>query len=169
MIDFKNKFGFTLLELLIAISIFAILTSLVGISYRSNEKLRQLKDQSQIIVDGLQKAQNMALTGEAVTIDGDLVVPSSYIFNLNSCTNNCFYTVTAAGTSGSVELSKVELKNLSANTNLQAQFTPPRGKMALNGNQTEVKLQISNSVGDDFCIKVNSISGRMDIASDECH
>lgn len=180
MIGLKNKSGFTLLELLIAISIFAILTSLIGISYRSNEELRQLKNQAQSIVDGLQKAQNMSLAGESVLVNGNPTVPNYYRFSLIKDNNvKCHYLITAFAADGSAlkEIARVNFEklliNVTASAPLNADFYPPRGKMALSlggaPSQTEYKLQLKNpSISDIFCVTVNSISGRMDIAAGQC-
>lgn len=160
--------GFTLIELLISISIFSLLSSFVVANYRSNEKAKRLKNQAQLIVSGLEKAQNMALTGE---LAGG-IVPLSYYFKLEDCSGGCSYGIFAETTDEDIPVSSVSLSNLTAETSdglgqLLVNFTAPRGRMLLPENREEVGLSLNNS-DNDYCVRINSVSGRIDSFSGEC-
>lgn len=160
--------GFTLIELLVAISIFTLLSSFMVLSYHNDEKAKVLKTQAQDILTGLQRVQNMALTGEL--IDG--VSPLSYKFLLSDCDNNCTYylsAVLADGTELAIvqeNLKSVAVKNQLGNS-LDVRFLPPRGNINIfvPASQDNAVLKISNSQAVSYCIKLDSVSGRMDLTA----
>lgn len=173
----KNHQGFTLIELMLAISLFMILSSFTIINYRANEKVRLLKTQAQEIVSGLQKIQNMALTGE--TVDGE--VPLSYQFIINDClnSNDCSYKLQAVIPGNeSIDISNSSLRSaiveVGSGNDLVAKFYPPRGKIILiDSAQHELidsSIEITNAGHDGyFCIKINAVSGRIDYISGKCN
>ncbi|MFH1366926.1 MAG: prepilin-type N-terminal cleavage/methylation domain-containing protein [Patescibacteria group bacterium] len=101
------KNGFTLIEILISFGIFAILMGIVLSGFMDTRKLERLRQSALELVSTLQKAQNYALTGYAVSgivpVGGygvhfnlDLVNPANteyFIFadtySVNSTTNLC--------------------------------------------------------------------------------
>jgi len=181
MIIRNKNCGFTLIELLLAISLFMILSSFTIINYRTNEKVRELKNQAQLLVSGLQKIQNMALTGESV----NGLTPLAYKFSIAECSENCSYGLSAIVSSdlevAEEPISSSALKSVTISIagnppgGLAAKFSPPRGKMSLqsaDGAPTayaDAAIEISNANHDGyFCVKLNSVSGRIDYISGQC-
>lgn len=164
-----NRRGFTLIELLLAISIFSMLSSFVVANYRSNEKIKILKNQAQMVVDGLQKTQNMSLTGATV---GDLF-PLSYEFEISDCSEVCSYKIRAEMIDEEVLISQVNFYNLTIKTSeasgiLAASFFAPRAKMTLNNQKNEAFIELSNKENYFYCVKINSLSGRIESKSGGC-
>lgn len=164
--------GFTLIELLVSIAIFASLSSFLIVRYRDNEKIRTLKNQAQEAIAGLEKVQNMALTGATV----DSLAPSLYRFSIADCSENCGYELTAVFSDGS-ELpisptAQTQLKSVRVSADpaseLAVEFSSPRGKMALlPGNLDSAAFEISNDQAA-YCVKLNAVAGRIDLASGAC-
>lgn len=160
--------GFTLIEILISISIFSLLSSFVVANYQANEKAKRLKNQAQLIVSGLERAQNMALTGEAVAG----IVPLGYYFKMADCVSGCSYGIFAEAVDEDILVFSGNLAGLSAVTSdnlgeLLVSFSAPRGRMVLSDEREEVSLALSVS-GNDYCVRINSVSGRIDSFSGEC-
>lgn len=181
MIIKNENYGFTLIELMLAISLFMILSSFTIINYRTNEKVRELKNQAQEVVSGLQKIQNMALTGE--TVNGKL--PLSYKLSIAECSDDCSYKLSALVSSDPAEpeeiISTTALKSVTISIKnnpaggLAVKFSPPRGKMALQSasdaeaTYIDTEIEISNANHDGyFCVKLNTVSGRIDYSSGPC-
>jgi len=157
-----------LIEMLIAISIFSLLSSFVVANYRTNEKAKRLKNQAQLIVSSLERTQNMALTGEAVAG----IVPLGYHFKMTNCVNGCSYGIFAETVGESIPLFSGNLTGLSGETSdglgeLLVSFSVPRGRMVLADEREEVSLSLSVS-DNNYCVRINSVSGRIDSFSGEC-
>jgi prepilin-type N-terminal cleavage/methylation domain-containing protein len=60
----KNQHGFTIVELIVTMSIMAILASMVVINFRANEIENLLDQEAQRYVTVVRQAQNYALTGQ---------------------------------------------------------------------------------------------------------
>lgn len=172
----RNRRGFTLIELMVAISIFTLLSSFTIINYRVNEKVRALKNQAQELVSGIQKIQNMALTGETVNSE----VPIIYKFSLADCVDNCVYKLSAViSPTEETIISQTALKAVNINITplasggIVAEFAPPRGKMLLHAQNdptetyADTAIEIKNS-DVAVCIRLNAISGRIDYISGAC-
>lgn len=164
-----NERGFTLIELLVAIGIFTLLSSFLVVKYRGNETIRTLKNQALEAVAGLQRAQNMSLTGE--TAGGGS--PSNYVFAIADCSADCAYSLSAFfPDNSSLEISRSALKNVAVKTfqpgGLRIDFSPPRGNMAISpGNLNTAAFEIYNAQAA-YCVKLNSVSGRIDLVSGTC-
>ncbi|MFA6526034.1 MAG: prepilin-type N-terminal cleavage/methylation domain-containing protein [Candidatus Buchananbacteria bacterium] len=170
--DSKDR-GFTLIELLVAISIFTLLSSFMVLSYHNDEKAKVLKTQAQDVLIGLQRVQNMALTGELV----NGLSPLRYKFILTNCDSNCAYYLKAVLADNSeLPIAQENLKSVIVDvqsaSGLEVDFLPPRGKIEIinPANQDAVVLKISNSQSVSYCIKLDSVSGRMDLSAttDNC-
>ena len=164
---FDNR-GFTLMELLVSIAVFSILTSMVTVSYASNEKHRLLKQESNKILSGLQKAENMSITGQIF----DSFSPVFYEFIMEECSNDCYYRIVAVSGDGiHRELEKVPLKGLAvevAGDKAAVRFFPPRGRMEIVDNGPLIKIGVANDSGD-YCLEANSISGRIGLSEGNCN
>jgi len=170
----KKKFdnrGFTLMELLVAISIFSLLTTFVVASYASNEKSRLLKLEASKVLVGLQKAENMAITGQFF----DSFIPAVYEFSLSDCSNDCFYILSAKDASGnSKELERQELKGVSIDilnsNNALFRFLPPRGRLEILANEN-LQSSIKVGLGDEensYCLEASSVSDRIGLKEGAC-
>lgn len=166
--NYRDDRGFTLIELLVAISIFTLLSSFMVVSYHNDEKAKVLKTQAQDVLTGLQQVQNMALTGEL--IDG--ISPISYKFLLSDCDNNCIYYLSAVLADGTqLPIAQKSLKSVAVDvqsaSGLDVNFLPPRGKIeiAVPNGPDAATLKISNSQSVSYCIKLDSVSGRMDLSA----
>src|SRR5438105_3633871 len=60
----KNKFGFTLIELIVVISIMAILTLITVANFRQGEKQKRVGLASDTVISSLRDAQTYALAGK---------------------------------------------------------------------------------------------------------
>jgi len=170
----KNS-GFTLMELMVAISILSLLTTFVVANYSSNEKERNLRQEAGKVLWSLEQAQNMSLTGEVF----DNFVPDSYEWQIKDCgINNCTVLIVAKKVSGgaktvqTIVLKKVGLAITAGGANdgtLTAVFAPPRGKMQLTENQTAINVNIFNEEDSSYCLEGNTISGRLGLSSGICN
>lgn len=164
-----TKRGFTLIELLVSISIFGLLSSFVVANYSGNERTRLLKNQAQLIISGLEKTQNMSMTG---TLTNE-VTPLSYKFLIKPCQTDCYYEIVAViNSEEEVLVSKTSLRNTKIKTSsgqeLSASFQLPRGRMSLNNDEaTAVWLEASNN-DTTYCLKVTAVSGRIDLSKGNC-
>jgi len=170
MIFNSDKRGFTLMELLIGLSIFALLCTFLVASYHNNEKAQELNNQAQNLVLALQKVQNMALTGQAV--NGS--TPAQYKFSITNCDiSHCSYSLLADDTSFSnVSLPGIGISIKSPISNsLIVAFSPPRGEMSFVPTTDNDIASFEISTEDTsliFCLDLNAISGRINLASGAC-
>lgn len=65
--------GFTLVELLISIGIFLLITSLVIVNFRQGQYRDELMGSAELIENALREAQTLTTTGATVTCPGDSV------------------------------------------------------------------------------------------------
>lgn len=169
----KSGAGFTLAEMIIVIAIIGIFSSLTIINFRGNEKIRDMDNQSRLLLDGIKSMQTSSLSGKVVSGQ----VPIAYVFEINKCSsNNCTYILKAKTTTPpdiitdtvSLDKSIVDITG----DNLVIEITPPRSdiKFYLDGSlSTASDITISLKHKDDPSIikniRINRISGRMDIIS----
>jgi prepilin-type N-terminal cleavage/methylation domain-containing protein len=164
------KRGFTLIELLISIAIFSLLSTFVVANYNGNERTKKLKNQTQLVVSGLEQAQNKALAGALA----DGATPIAYKLTIMSCDNNCNYIITAVFADSEKEEVLVDQKSMSGvsittsdNSGLEAEFSLPRGRMSLGEGISTFWVQLYN--GDNyFCVNLTAVSGRIDIKNGRC-
>ncbi len=155
-----NKKGFTLIELLVAISIMSLISTIVVANYRDNEEVRKLKNQAELMVDGLEKAQNMALTGRMINDK----IPIAFQFSIEGCNNNCEYEIKAIF-SDDVDSNPIvdsrQFTNLRVNNNLKVDFLLPRANIKVESEEKSIKLE-NNSNGC-YQISIDSISDRINL------
>lgn len=173
---FKKNRGFTLAELMIAISIISIFSALTIINFRGNEKNRAMNNQALLLLDGLSRLQTSALSGKI--INGQ--VPTAYRLMVAKCPTDCFYNLSANTTIGLINLDNIDLKSsaidivdnngIGLGNNLRVEILPPRGKMAIyvdeaiiSTNEVSIKLTNIDDPAIVKTIRINGISGRLDI------
>jgi len=174
MKKYFNNQGFTIMELLVAMSIFSILTTFVVFKYADNEKLRSLKLESSKILFALQKAENMAITGQIFAS----FVPTSYELSLSNCSDNCFYDLKIKDANDNEqilekqELKKLQIKLPDSYGQVLFKFLPPRGRLEIIDEANKITVpSIKIDIGNDdifYCLEVNSISGRIDLKNGKC-
>ncbi len=171
MKKYLNNQGFTLMELLIAISIFSLLITFVVVNYVSNEESRLLKLEASKILDGLQKTENMSITGQIF----DSFVPSVYEFHLSNCSDNCYYVLSVKDALGnSKELENQKLNRIGINilggNDVLFRFLPPRGRLEIIVNEIikpSIKIDLGNNENF-YCLEASSISGRISLKDGFC-
>jgi len=84
---FTSSKGFTLLELLISMAIFAVLLGIVITGFLDTRKLETIKDAALQLESNIQKAQNNALTG--VTTAGTVPI-GGYGLHIQGCSSEYF-------------------------------------------------------------------------------
>lgn len=171
MKKYFNNQGFTLMELLVAMSIFSLLTTFVVANYASNEKSRLLKLEASKVLVGLQKAENMAITGQIF----ESFIPSAYELSLSDCEAGCLYILSAKDASGSErQLEEQDLKGVGINIDEGDQvlfrFLPPRGRLEIGVGPQDVP-SIKIDIGDNevsYCLEVSSVSGKIGLKDGSC-
>lgn len=166
----KNQSGFTLAEMMIVIAIIGIFSTLTVVNFRGNEKVRDMDNQSRLLLDGIKRMQTSSLSGKIVSGQ----VPTVYIFEINKCASNCSYSLKAKNSIGDIiNIDDVLLEKSAVGItgdNLRIEITPPRSDIKIYrdnilvaSNEVLINLQhISDStISKD--IRINGISGRMDI------
>ncbi len=174
-----NKSGFTLIELLLAISVFGILSSIVIIGYRNNEASRNFETQALKIVDGLNSAQNQALTGALINNNQS----DFFRFVVTNCEVDCFYKIIAVSNSNGEPMERVieeiALPDLSVNifngSELKVDFKVPRAVIKSNISGAVIKLDLISTKAKkadnsplNYCLLINTISGRFELSSNSC-
>lgn len=171
---FPNNRGFTLMELLVAMSIFSLLTTFVVAKFSFSERSRSLKLEASKILFALQKTENMAITGQIF----DSFIPLVYEFSLADCSEDCFYLLGAKDASGDYrELERQELKGLSVDVKgtdrVLFRFLPPRGFLEIIVGEQEGQSQQSAeaTIGDNdisYCLEAGAVSGRINLKNGAC-
>lgn len=174
-----NKSGFTLIELLLAISIFGILSSIVIVGYRNNESSRNFETQALKIIEGLNSAQNRALTGAIV----DNNQPDFFRFMMTDCEVDCFYKIIAVsninGEPIETVIEEISLPELSIDifddSQLDIDFKVPRAVITSNISGAVIKLDLISAKAKkadnsslNYCLLINTISGRFELSSNSC-
>jgi prepilin-type N-terminal cleavage/methylation domain-containing protein len=168
----KNQSGFTLIEILIAIAIFSILSSIMILNFRGDNKTKELKNDCQKITDALRQAQTMALSGQQVTNGaGKIFIPDAYRFMPVCSGSTCKSLRLVASSSptsfliSTIRLDKSEIYGLNI---LAINFIPPSAdsSILINGvATTSVNMKVRHTQNNTLsrCVSYNSISGRIDI------
>ena len=84
----RKSSGFTLIEILVVVSVIAIISTYLIVNWRKNEKRYQVQFAAQELVQNLRKAQDMALSGKKYP--GETTVPSAYGIYFNLSTKNSY-------------------------------------------------------------------------------
>jgi len=70
--------GFTLLELMVSIGIFAVILGIVIVNFRGGQWRDELVSSAEIVQSAIREAQTLTLTGQTITCGGETVVPGGY-------------------------------------------------------------------------------------------
>lgn len=135
------KRGFTLVELLVAISIFGLITAAVVVNFRGASPNRQLQLQAANIASLMRQAQVQAQAGEPY---GGTVPAGGYGIHLNACgagsctitlfadQNNSFSMQSPAEVVQTIDLGQtVYVSGVSSGGQAHVIFRPPAGSICL--------------------------------------
>lgn len=164
--------GFTLIEMLVVISIVGMLSSLLIVNYRRDERSRKLRNSTLLVLDGIKKVQTMSFAGRKVS--GQF--PVSYSFIMDNCTSGCFYKLVAnLSDESTIDIETIFLSQTDVSMEiidgLQSEiiFSPPRGNLEIENDGfsvDDITFKLEHPYENDFyCLVVNRVSGRMDIIS----
>jgi type II secretory pathway pseudopilin PulG len=156
----KKVFGFTIIELLISIGIFLVITSMVIVNFRSGQYRDELMGSAQILQSTLREMQALSFSGSKVACPGyaEEMTPAGYGLNISSETITAFADCDPSdpdispnyiygGTSEDVNLKTINLYNnisiesITVGTNavstLDAVFTPFSEIVKINSSETD--------------------------------
>lgn len=171
----KMKKGFTIIELLVSLGIFIIVTAMVVTNFRGGSRSDELKIAVETIASNLRRAQNMALAGELT--DG-VTPPGGYGIYFNLATSdryiifadkngNLAYDANEALPDGIVVLAKnIVLSGVFPAAASTIIFKPPKPTTYINGGTIDNFLTVTakhNLSGKIKKISANRISGRIDV------
>jgi len=157
--------GFTLTELLVVISIIAVVSTVVFANYRQGEKQFSLQRSSFGLVQGIRSAQNMAMGAHLV----GGVVPEGYgvYFNLAVPSQYVLFADNGDGLygTGDTDIDTLQLEtgititNLSTGGTLIVVFFPPDPSVLISGNEgiTSASITINYDGGPAKIVSVNKV------------
>jgi prepilin-type N-terminal cleavage/methylation domain-containing protein len=166
------KRGFTIIELLVAISIFIVVTGLVVANFRRGARSDELKIAAAGLANTLRRAQTMALAGE--TINGALPLggygvyvtldtPNRYIIFADR-NNDKIYGVGEELAGGINFLPPSIAINQVSPVSVSVVFKPPKPTIYIDGGTSEnlVMITLKDSIsGQTRKVTVNRISGQI--------
>ncbi len=172
----KKRLGFTLMEVLISMSIFIIILSLTMVNHRQGEHTNTFRLQSLNVEDSIRGVQNMALTGKE--IDGS--IPDAYgIYfsetgnnvvvygddgdNLFDDSNDSIYSEMSLD--GGVGFNSYTLfcDEFVPSASLNIVFVPPQPTMIINNNSTcssSIIFMESDNASGEWEVHFDAVSGR---------
>jgi len=180
-----TRFGFTTVDLLVAVSIFIIIASIMIANFRQGSQQDQLRQAGFLVASVLEQAQAQALAGTTVNIGGSTFVPSGgygVYFDLSSPNQLILFPdLNSNGLFDSAnEIISGWTYNLPANVTINTltpvlpavafSFRPPLGDRYINGSlnggggggSLQVGLRHSRS-GNLINVTVNAISGQINV------
>lgn len=170
----KNFSGFTLVEMLVVMSIIGIFSSFLVVNFRSQENQRQLKNGALALLDGIKKAQTLALSGSTLVSDavdyGLLVNPAyNFVNGSKSCQLGCIYAQKADASVyflEALDFPNVTLDNSAVN--FAVGFSLARGNITMAKGSTvlsqfTIKLYHSKQPSlAPYCVNIATVSGRLE-------
>ncbi len=169
------KRGFTIIELLISLGIFIIVTTMVVSNFRGGSRSDELKIAAETVASNLRRAQNMALAGEQFLgmtplggygVSFNLGNPDGYIIFADK-NGNFFYDDGEALPGGSISLPlDIVITGISPAAASAVTFKPPKPTAYINGGTIDNLLAITlkhSLSGKMKKIILNRISGRIDV------
>lgn len=171
----RNKNGFTLVEMLVSISILVVLSTMLIANFNAGERQTRLNASANVLSSEIRKVQNMVLNGAKF---GDKEMPfggygihfenNKYILFADNNSNKVYDLSEGMATT---TLKDIQLE-FSFNNLL---FTPPKAQVCMNNDGcSPCDCNIKNRgvftattthaiTGDKIGVKVNQISGRVDV------
>lgn len=162
---FKNDRGFTLVELLVVISIIAVISAIVFANYRQGEKQFSLQRSAYKLTQDIRRAQNMAMASREV----GGAVPEGYGIYLNTTNPTQYILFADEGNglygSGDTDVETLGLEagisitGLSPASPLTIVFYPPDPTVLISGN-TEINsasITLNYGGGSGKTVSVNKV------------
>ncbi len=110
------KKGFTLIELLVVIAVIGIISSMLVVNWRKNEKQYQLQRATQEIVQNIRKAQDMALN--SLEYQGE--IPNySYGVSFDSNDNDSYIIFGDRNGNNTYQASDIEVESISIESGIE--------------------------------------------------
>lgn len=164
------KLGFTVIELLVVISIIAILTTAVTINFKAQREQQELLASSSDVISRLREVQSNLLAGKV--IPGGTVSAKAYQINFTASGSTfdiLYNTGSATTTLETVKLSKnIAVKQVlvggTAQSPVSVYLRAPFGKMTVVGTGTNQILQIDLEHQKSSAVRsviMDGISGRV--------
>lgn len=169
------KKGFTIIELLVSLSIFIVITAMVVANFRAGSRGDDLRISAEAMVSNLRKAQNMALAGQPTN---DIVPPGGYGLYFNLATPDRYiifadmngdkvYNSGEELADGLVTLPReVRIISVSPVIVSTVVFKPPKPTIFINNDPSNETLSVTlkhTSSEQTRVVTVNRVSGRIDI------
>ncbi len=178
--SYKLSKGFSIIELMVVISIIGIMSGLMFANYRQGERDTALEYSAQQIAQDIRHAQNLSLAGPKDTYGYGIRFkknkPSEYFIygDEGSKNNNHQYNEGEDGTPNPIVLSNnIEINdimiNLTTNNVADIFFAPPDPVTYINGNNannTKAEIKICSTIQTNKC-KIISITttGQVDVSN----
>jgi prepilin-type N-terminal cleavage/methylation domain-containing protein len=145
----KSAAGFTLIEMLISLSIFGIITGFVMANFRAGSQSDELRASSLIVAGVIRRAQTAALTGETAHFCRDEAGTDGRICNSNAdCgTGTCVNDVPRGGYG-------VHFETAEANKRFMVSFADTNGNGAFDATEQYRR----DSVSANIFVSVNSLN-----------
>lgn len=148
----NKKNGFTLIELIVTISIIAVVSSILVVNFRQGEQAYKLQRNARLVVQGIRKAQNMALSSS----EHNGEIKDYYGVYFDSAGTDFFYVFASdnktynPGSNEEVERIELEegivIKDVSKN-NLNILFSPPYAVVSFNPSVSSATITVGKTTG----------------------
>ncbi len=140
---FKGSAGFTLIEMLVAVFVIGMLSSIMIINLRKNEKRYELQIGAQKVVQGIRKAQEMALSGTRSSVSDEIYNYGIYFYT----GDRNFYTIFADPWNFYLRVGSndIETTLIGTNTEIDSLYTT-----SIFGLRPRSRLHINFSLPDGF-------------------
>jgi len=167
------KKGFTIIELLVALGVFVVVTAMVVANFRAGGRSDELRIAAETLISNLRKAQNMSLSGQLTNGSSP---PGGYgvYFKLSDTdryiifadlNGDLGYTAGEALPDGTIILPRdIRILNIQPTAISTVIFKPPKPTIYINGAITEATLSITlkhNLSGKTRTVIVKRISGQI--------
>ncbi len=167
------KKGFTIIELLVALGVFVVVTAMVVANFRAGGRSDELRIAAETLISNLRKAQNMSLAGQ---LTNGVSPPGGYgvYFKLSDADRYIIfsdldgdlgYTAGEALLDGTIILPKdIRISNIQPAAVSSAIFKPPKPVIYINGGISEATLSVTlqhNLSGKTRTVTVKRISGQI--------
>lgn len=172
----KEKYGFSLIEILVSMTIFMVILTLVMFNYRRGEDSNTFTLQAFDIEDSIRSVQNMALTGKEIDnympnaygiffggINGDIIIYGDDGDNIFNEANDSVYSKSFLHDNISFGEHTLFCEGVKYSIDLNIVFIPPKPTMIINNDSTcssSVIFLSSSSVDGVWSTYFDTVSGR---------